>query len=438
LYTTIGIADLKGNIVCSGVELTSPVNISDRAYFQGVLKNKEFSPGDYIIGRVTGKPVITYAYPVLDSNGNVEEVIFAGIDLAWLNTFFQNIHAPQNTVIDLIENNGDILFRYPNPENWVGKNFSTTNLFKTVIGSDEGTTEQLDLVGVKRLFAYKKIANGENSPIVAVGIPVSVINEAANAILRKGLIIITIVLILASISAWIIGNSLIVRQVRALEEVDRLKTEFISIASHELRTPLTAIRSYADIILEGQYGKISDELREPIKDISESSKRLFNLVSDLLNISRMEQGKIKYDYSSVEINKLLSEVVEIISPIAIEKDIKITIDPNIASNLIKVDANKTKEILNNILSNAVKFTPEKGSVRISSQIKDTGVGIEKSDQLRLFGKFQQVGVSQKSGTGTGLGLFVSKEMAQAMGGDVWLVESAPGKGSTFAYSAILS
>jgi signal transduction histidine kinase len=231
-----------------------------------------------------------------------------------------------------------------------------------------------------------------------------------------------------------------------LKDLDKMKSEFVSIASHELRTPLTAIKWLISMINDGDYGEITPQLREPLNDVTASTERLIDLVNDMLNLSRIEARRLKFDLTELESKSLIHEVVTQLLPIAVQKNITLD-DADTASAIIQVDADKTKQVLNNLIGNSLKFT-DQGKITVSAAIKDelleilvtdTGMGISPDDQGKLFGKFQQI-TSQQAGKpiGSGLGLYISKQIAQKMGGDCWLKESTFGKGSTFAFSIPLA
>ncbi|MDP3941131.1 MAG: MASE1 domain-containing protein [bacterium] len=238
------------------------------------------------------------------------------------------------------------------------------------------------------------------------------------------------------------GIIVVVRDVTHEKELDRMKDEFISVASHELRTPMAAIKGYLSMILSGRYGQISGDLQKPLVTVALSTDRLIQLVNDILSISRIETKRLKLTLTLFPLASVVDDIGSNLVPIlrgkhlgfhnGVEKNVRVQADPQ-----------KVGQILTNLVGNALKFT-DTGGISIASTeenerivvlITDTGVGISKENQEKLFRKFQQVS-SQQAGrpAGTGLGLYISRELAKAMGGDVWLVSSEVGKGSTFAVS----
>lgn len=247
------------------------------------------------------------------------------------------------------------------------------------------------------------------------------------------------------INGQTIGVIEVFRDITKEIEIDKAKNEFISIASHELRTPMTAIKGYVSMLLDGDYGKLPDVVMQPLKDISVSTQRLISLVNDLLNISRIEAGRLKVSVETFDLKQLVDDTVKSLLPIAMENKIEMT--SSLTSVNVSADKSISAQILNNLIGNSLKFT-EKGSIKVTSVVEgdlvkvliaDTGIGISHDDQIKLFGKFNQIEDSNRGHIqGTGLGLYISKSAANKMGGDVWLEKSEVNKGSTFAFSIPLS
>ena len=223
-------------------------------------------------------------------------------------------------------------------------------------------------------------------------------------------------------------------------DVEQTKDEFISLISHELRSPLSAIKGLVSMLLHGDYGDVSDRMRAPLTNVYTSAVRQIRLINELLNISRLKEGRIRYTVSSFLPQTIVQQVLATYEPQVRLKRITLTSDPG-EQVMLQADDLWLKEILDHLISNAVTFT-EKGSVHISYRydaeqvalvVTDTGVGINPQQQERLFGKFEQMITKEHGkGIGSGLGLFISREIAKKMGGDVVLLQSIPGQGSTFA------
>jgi len=216
---------------------------------------------------------------------------------------------------------------------------------------------------------------------------------------------------------------------KKIKEVDQMKDEFISVASHELRTPVTCIRGYISMALEGTFGELNDKLKDNLKIVGSSAERLAVLVDDLLNVSRIEQGRLKPDLKPVEIGKVMNEIVNELSVQSGAKQLILNYKPHKESlPLVNLDIDKFKQILINLIGNAIKYTV-KGSVEVITsekndkdleiKIKDTGIGMSAKARERLFEKFYRVESDKTKGiTGTGLGLWITKQLVEMMKGQI--------------------
>ncbi|WP_321431200.1 PAS domain S-box protein [uncultured Methanolobus sp.] len=226
------------------------------------------------------------------------------------------------------------------------------------------------------------------------------------------------------------------------ETASRAKTEFLATMSHELRTPLNSIIGFSDIMLDGMAGELVDKQEHYIEHISHSGHHLLNLINDILDISKIEAGKMELYLEEVEIKKAVNEIVTITDSLAARKNINVNVNVPDGVPAIRADKSKLKQILYNILGNAIKFTDDNGhvSIRVSYSaesvivsITDTGIGISPEDQIKLFKPFSQIDASiSRRYEGTGLGLALVKELIELHGGKIW-VESEAGKGSTFSF-----
>jgi signal transduction histidine kinase len=232
---------------------------------------------------------------------------------------------------------------------------------------------------------------------------------------------------------------------REAQQANRLKSEFLANMSHELRTPLNAIIGFTDLMYKGKVGPVSPQHQEYLGDVLTSSRHLLQLINDVLDLAKVESGKMDFRPQPVDLAALVNEVSDVLRGLAASKGLRIEteIDPGVA--VAVVDPARVKQILYNYLSNAIKFTPDGGSavVRITPEgpdgfridVADTGVGISAEDMGRLFVEFQQLDTTaSKKYAGTGLGLALTKRLVEAQGGRV-SVHSVLGVGSTF--SAVL-
>lgn len=232
-------------------------------------------------------------------------------------------------------------------------------------------------------------------------------------------------------------------QIIQMKKLDKIKSNFLSITSHELRTPMSIIKGYIQIMLKGNLGSINNEQIKALEIILRNSNRLDTLIQDILDISRLESGTMKFITEKTNMKNILEQTIEPIQSFADIKNIKITI--NLEENLpdLIIDQERIKQVIINLLNNAIKFSYEDSIVTISFkkteeyvlfEIQDFGIGIPKDKQDKIFEIFYQVDARKDRNFGSaGLGLAISRGIILAHGGNIW-VESEPGKGSTFRFT----
>lgn len=241
-----------------------------------------------------------------------------------------------------------------------------------------------------------------------------------------------------------LGAIEVFRDITLEQEVDRMKSEFISLASHQLRTPLTAIKTYSHMLSDGFMGELNPAQRKALTTIVGATNRMNELISTLLNITRMESGSIAVSYKLVQLPKVIEELLPELSLMASSKSIKLRMElRGKNSPSLKTDPLVVKEVVTNLVSNAIKYTPAGGEVKISVrarradilvQISDSGWGIPKYSQDQIFSKFFRAhNIVKRETTGTGLGLYLVKGLVDALGGQIWF-NSQEGEGTSFYFT----
>lgn len=239
-----------------------------------------------------------------------------------------------------------------------------------------------------------------------------------------------------------LGIVTVLRNVTREVEAERAKTDFVSNVSHELRTPLTSIKGYSDLLLCNAVGPLNDQQLQFLKIILSSADRLATLVNDLLDISRIESGRLKLETKPVQMERVLHSVAEMTQPQCDKKNLRLSlnIEPNVG--LVLGDENRLTQVVTNLVSNACRYTLEGGSITLALSnsnntvrvdVSDTGIGITPEDQAKVFQRFYRVNTQVvQEIPGTGLGLPISKMLVEMHGGRMWL-ESEVGQGSTFTF-----
>jgi len=250
----------------------------------------------------------------------------------------------------------------------------------------------------------------------------------------------------ATQSALAIQNARLFHEIadksRQLETASQHKSEFLANMSHELRTPLNAIIGFSEVLAQGMFGEVNEKQSEYLRDILESGRHLLSLINDILDLSKIEAGRMELEASEFALPQAIQNALTLVRERALRRGIALhhVIDDRVAD--IRADERKLKQVLLNLLSNAIKFTPEGGRIEVRAtpangtievSVTDTGIGIAPEEQEAVFEEFRQVGAADKKAEGTGLGLALSRKFVELHGGKIY-VTSQVGVGSTFTFT----
>jgi len=480
-YTNIAAVSPNGDIFCSGLPNgSSNANIADRGYFQEALKERRLGISHVLVGRMSGKPNISIAYPSFDRDGPVHAVVFVGLDLTWLNNIAATAQLPPQATLLALDEKGTVFVRYSEQKPWPSTSAVDPSLVRTIIEQKEGFTEAEGPDGVRRLFSFTTLhrLSKTGALFVSVGIPTEVAFANSKRIFYDSLAIILIASILAAAGTWLGAHLLIERRLEkliaaaralgdteynqaprsaaelaktagqfdqvinemrvALQKASGRQADFAAMIAHDFRNALNTILCAASLLPESGQAKHNEQVF--IDMIRHGCDELTQMLNEFLDFSKYRAGHLQLEKEQFDLYYFFKQLENQYSWRTQQKKIAfhVEVEPGIGS--ITADRKKLHQLLDNLLSNALKFTSEPGEIRIGARqvngatelwVKDTGIGIAPTECSTLFSLYGQTASSRSSTEkGTGLGLLICKMIAEAHGGQI-SVESEPGKGTTF-------
>jgi signal transduction histidine kinase len=497
---TCSVFDSAGRLRASGSTVPPYTGgfAGDREWFQHAVATRKPYLGVPIISRSSKRPVLPYAVPILDRKQDVRGVLLGGISITALSDAVTKFQSGPGVRVSIADNRGDGMILAHRDPHRVLKPVSRKNeAGRRLSRGERGAMETTDTAGNWVLAAFAPV------PHLPWGVLILQPSENAFAPVRASLNksqfwTFLLLLVTATVAGWLAlrvtrplvhlrqaaialaeghrtapihvsrqdelgdlgrafdhmaaalaertgelqsANRDLAEQNRRIQQADRLKSEFLANMSHELRTPLNAIIGFAEIMHDGKAGPVSAQHREYLGDVLTSARHLLQVINDILDLSKVEAGKMEFRPTRVNLALVVQEARAIVRTMAAKKRINLRSDIDASLCEIEIDPRSLKQILYNYLSNALKFTPEGGVVTVRAkaedanqfriEVEDNGIGIAPEDQQRLFIEFQQLDASTgKKYSGTGLGLALTKRIVEAQGGRVG-VKSEPGAGSVF-------
>jgi signal transduction histidine kinase len=489
-YRSIGVASTNGEVFCSSIPLSQPLNVADRSYFQEAIAQQRFSQIYFQISRVSGQASLAYGYPWNDQSGAALGAVIAAIDLPALWDSLSGSGLPEGSRITLFDKEGIVLARNLDADQWIGKPLEDSTIFAAMRGGAGGTFEAADLDGVQQLYAFTRIGAGESAGYLNVSFPKRLVYAEANQNLRSNLGLLAVVTLLALLAAWLFGDLFLIRRTRALvaateklragdltgrtgqshdaSELGQLARSFDAMAdavqareterdraqkelagrneeleaftysvSHDLKEPLRTLRTYSQFLIQDYDAVVDDEGKEMLQGIGDASVRMARLVDEVLALSRLSR---EAPAARVDLNPLLQEIVHSLGGAIEAKGAVVNVEP--LPDVFAPSA-RVEQIFANLLSNALKFnesSPPEVTIGTESTsdgmvtffVRDNGVGIEPEYHEVIFGLFKRLH-HREDFEGTGAGLAIVKRAIEASGGKIW-VESALGAGTTFRFT----
>ncbi|ACI20871.1 sensor histidine kinase [Thermodesulfovibrio yellowstonii] len=483
-------------------------DLSSREWFTEIKKIKKSYIGNLIKGAITSKYTIPISVPILDRKGEFRGAICAGYPLNMLQEVADSLKHSEATVTITDKTGKLIAFStlpHIKIEDFILTDQSNTEIFKASLEKKEGTAEFLSpITKDKRIGAFYVLDFGFRIWIsksmkdvtatvlsslswasfwallalflafvvgyilsIKISKPITAIREISQKLSKGdfdiGTPIDTRIIEMESLNDALIESANRLKELyQSLEQkvkertaeleiakihaeaANRAKSEFLANMSHELRTPLNSIIGFTEVLQDQLFGTLNEKQLEYLKDIHDSAKHLLNLINDILDLSKIEEGKTELELSEFRVSDVVNVSLIMFKEKASKHGIKLDAEISKEADItVTADERKIKQVLFNLVSNAVKFTPDGGSVKITAErkedmieivVEDTGIGIKKEDRDKLFQPFSQLETTYtKKYQGTGLGLALSKSLVELHGGKIWC-ESEYGKGSRFGFS----
>jgi C4-dicarboxylate-specific signal transduction histidine kinase len=441
-YDNIYVSNSSGNVLCSAKDLTSPVNLSDRYSFQQVFKTRDFAIGEFTVSRITDQPILNFAYPIINQNKTLQYVIYTALDLKWLYQLASQLKLDPQLTLYILDKNGKILAENSSDNVNLGKLF--TNAAPHLHTATSGTFTAQSIDGHKTMYAFETITQNSGSPFILVGVPDTHIKNAAFENFKQKSYFSAIIIITSLLTGWFIGNYIIKKLLEEYQGIDNLKRDFVSLVSHQIRTPITGIRYFTNILLSNSPGKLTTQQHEFLQDIQDSIIRISSLVTNLLEISKLESGKIQLQVQPLNLHNLLKEIIKELQPNIESSHSKIVISrQSLKTMSIVADCKLIKQVIINFLTNALKYSPSKSRIlveltRTSNMLKFSVYSpnsfIYPEDLPHIFTKFYRGSNAKKiDSEGSGLGLYFCKLVVESHHGSI-ATKSIPKHGTYFYFT----
>ena len=440
VFLQIALIGPDGMLVDSNIRPLKAIDLSDREHFRVHLARdtEKVFIGKPVKGRVTNKWSIQATRRINRGDGSFGGVLVGAVDPSYFANFYREVDLGENGVVSLVGRDGIVRARRSGDSTEVGQDLRRSQLFQAIESAPTGSYEAASSVDhVHRVFTYRTVQ--DHPLVVSLGTESALIYADHRKRLRSYSMmggVATFLIIAIGGLLFVLARNL-QREREIAEAANRMKSEFLAHVSHELRTPLHGILGFADFLK----GRVTDEVdRESAQMIQDSGQHLLAIVNLILDLAKIEAGKLELAIAEEEIVPMLETVAANYRIVAGTKglDFRLEIEPSVGGN-VRLDRTRVVSMINNLLDNAVKFTDE-GAVALTVRredrdlvlsVTDSGPGIAPEAQAAIFEKFRQADafVTRRHG-GTGLGLALVRELAALMRGSVSL-QSTVGTGSTF-------
>lgn len=489
-YLVLATVGTDGKSTCSAPPAQQAIEVRDRSWFQRTIRDRDFAAGEYQVGRISNQPGLAFSYPMIDSSDQLQGIIVATLNLNWLNQLIAMKELPAGSTISVVDRQGVILARYPEPEKWVGTSIEKTDLFKTLqTQQTNSTTIQKGADGNLQLFAFSYLLPQEAPDLrLIVSIPESEIYAQANRNTIENLIWLGVIAILAIVATWYFSVLAIQRPICQLldatqqltkgdlsarveppfqpgmlgqlaqafnqmaesleshvterveierqSELAQIKERFVSMVTHEFRNPLSSILVAAQILR--QYGdRMSNTQKEQqFERLVSAARQMQQLMEDVLLIGQDQAGMVQFTPAPTNLIEFCGGLIEDLQESATPQH-RLVFTHEGDCEAVNIDERLVRSILTNLLSNAIKYSPNGGTVQLKAvcktdlvfEIQDEGIGIAEQDLPRLFESFYRGGNIGRI-RGTGLGLSIVDRCVELHNGTI-AISSQTNVGTTF-------
>ncbi len=449
-FANLATVDLNGLAPCSAVPQPGgkPVSVAKTEWFKRAMVEKRFIVGKPFLGPITGKMVAVLVEPVWSAEKELRGFLGFPLDLEHFNPRVPEGSLPEGARYGFISSDGIMVWRNTDPEKLIGKYVGDQTGPKLALQIRDGDAETIGTDNVSRYYVFASIPQADW--VVFVGVPSQSITNKILGTAKHNAMIAVAALAVIGILLWLLMRRIdaaerdLLRARDAAEAANRAKSVFLSNMSHELRTPLNAILGFAELMARDE--SVPEGQRHNLDTISRSGHHLLSLINDILEISKIEAGRLTVQAAPCDLHELLETVVESMDLRAAQSGLEVALHMNPeVPRFVRSDAGKLRQILINLLSNAIKFTRQGGvdldvdvgrdrgsgeAPVLTFIVRDTGSGIAADELERVFRPFYQTEQGARASEGTGLGLTIARQYAELLGGGL-TATSELGKGSAF-------
>ena len=431
-------------------------NVSFRDYYKAITATHDTYVSSIIVSAATNHPVAAIAVPIFSENSSITGILASGMDLHTIQERLKELHSYRDERILVVDNNKALVADSAETGYESGQILTEIGVIQDAFAGRNGTTVE-SINGQKMFLAYHPIRAGQNTWAVVSMQPYDEVFQSVNITIQESYTLTTLILIISGLSSYYLykgfqsqrritkelekANVLLTDQAEQLRQADIGKEEFSAMVTHELKTPLVPIIGYCKMLKTSMLGKLNEEEANAIQVIERSAKRLEELISDIMDVRKLDLDKMKFNFENLSLNKFFDNLDSSYRWVLKERGTEFVTKLSINDGVIHTDKARLRQVFDNLISNSIKFVSENnGLIEIGGYkeksnlilyVKDNGSGIPKDKQSELFKKFYQVDTSERrKAGGTGLGLVISKGIMEKLGGTIW-VESDGKTGTTF-------